>query len=298
MMSCNNQTSALQSRRHRPPANLRSIEEQLNHTDPEVIEECDDCCLCLEPMSSSSSTCSLQCGHFFHTQCCHRLKMSPLKQVCPLCRAEFSLTGKELAMKASRYYGDLRASKPNWNSLTIDQDTLMQEVIAMWLESAEQGEAASMFNLGLISRSGNGIPQDNVNAFKWFENAAILGHAGAQTNLGFMLNHGIGVAQPDFEEAAKWYLEASVKGYADAQFNLGCLYECGDGVEKSQEEAKRWYSIATLSGSKQAGAALERLNKSMIAPKIEKKSAIQTKKMKMPLSSSRSKSRYLIVNDF
>lgn len=38
------------------------------------------------------------------------------------------------------------------------------------------------------------------------------------------------------------------KGYANAQFNLGLLYESGLGVEKSNAEALRLYTLAAEQG--------------------------------------------------
>jgi len=36
---------------------------------------------------------------------------------------------------------------------------------------AEQGEAAAQFNLGLMYATGQGVPQDDAEAAKWFRRA-------------------------------------------------------------------------------------------------------------------------------
>jgi TPR repeat protein len=266
-------------------------------SDAEVI---DDCAICLEPMLGglhSSSNCSLPCNHHFHSHCCHRLKMSSLRPTCPLCRAEFSLNGKELFEKGTQLYNALNESEPDWNDLPADEEQMMQEIISMWLESADMGEAASMFNLGLISRLGRGVVQDNTAAFKWFENAAGLGHSDAQNNLGFMFSHGVGT-ELNYEQAAKWYHLASHKGNRDAQFGLALLYENGWGVAKSQINAHRWCSIASLSGCTAADVALERLNKKIAIRKAQKAKKDKQKLIKSQQSQSHSKSRYLIINSY
>ncbi len=37
---------------------------------------------------------------------------------------------------------------------------------------AEQGDAIALFNLGVMYDNGQGVPQDNVQAYKWFDLAA------------------------------------------------------------------------------------------------------------------------------
>ena len=51
-----------------------------------------------------------------------------------------------------------------------------------WLgEAARQGLADAQFNLGsLFERGGNGVPQDDVEAFVWLTRAAAQGHADAR----------------------------------------------------------------------------------------------------------------------
>ena len=41
---------------------------------------------------------------------------------------------------------------------------------AKWFQrAANQGWAFAMLNLGLLYAAGNGVPQDNIEAFKWLE---------------------------------------------------------------------------------------------------------------------------------
>ena len=50
-----------------------------------------------------------------------------------------------------------------------------------WLRlSAEQGNAAGQYNLGLMYSQGRGVPTDGIEAIKWFRKAAEQGHVGAQ----------------------------------------------------------------------------------------------------------------------
>ena len=45
---------------------------------------------------------------------------------------------------------------------------------------AEQGNADAQFNLGLMYKNGEGVPEDDKEAMKLFKLVAELGHSGAQ----------------------------------------------------------------------------------------------------------------------
>ena len=59
--------------------------------------------------------------------------------------------------------------------------------------------------------------------------AADQGYAPAQTDLGYVYEHGLGV-EHDFSEAARFYKLAAEQGQVEAQLDLGILYEAGRGV--------------------------------------------------------------------
>ena len=71
------------------------------------------------------------------------------------------------------------------------------------LEKAAQGHAAAQSKLGVMYTNGQGVPQDDGEAVKWFRAAAEQGHAGAQSNLGLMYREGRGV--PHYVQAHMWY---------------------------------------------------------------------------------------------
>ena len=54
---------------------------------------------------------------------------------------------------------------------------------------------------------------------------------------------GIGVPQ-DKVEAAKWFLKAAEQGNAEAQLNIGLMYDNGEGVQQDKMEAAKWYRKA------------------------------------------------------
>ena len=74
-------------------------------------------------------------------------------------------------------------------------------------ESAEQGDAAAQYNLGVRYDTvryytGAGVPRDDAEAVRWYRLAADQGHAGAQSHLGLKYEYGQGVPQDDVEAGA------------------------------------------------------------------------------------------------
>ncbi len=64
-----------------------------------------------------------------------------------------------------------------------------------------------------------GVAQDYAEAVRLYRLAAAQGLAGAQNNLGWMVQKGLGFAQ-DRAEAIRWYCLAAAQGDANAQSNL------------------------------------------------------------------------------
>jgi hypothetical protein len=114
-------------------------------------------------------------------------------------------------------------------------------------KESEPGEVAFHFDLGNRYAKGKGVPQDWVEAVKWFRQAAEKGYAAAQNSLGFCYDHGWGVGH-DQAEAVRWFRKAAEQGYALAQYNLGGCYHYGFGVEKSVSEAVNWCRRAAEKG--------------------------------------------------
>jgi TPR repeat protein len=69
--------------------------------------------------------------------------------------------------------------------------------------------------LGFMYVTGEGIPQDYVNALKWFHLAADQGQANAQCFLGLMYFEGRGVPR-DYVSGYMWLSLAAAGGIEDA----------------------------------------------------------------------------------
>ena len=102
------------------------------------------------------------------------------------------------------------------------------------------------------------------------------GLAWAQYFLGNMYDTGEGVPEND-AEAAKWFRKAADQGYADAQLNLGFSYANGEGVPENNIRAYVWWSMAKTQGSTTAAGNLDKLKPMMTPQQIADGQALATK---------------------
>jgi TPR repeat protein len=134
---------------------------------------------------------------------------------------------------------------------------------------AEQGYASAQFSLGLMYSNGQGVPQDDKEALKWWRKAAEQGHGKAQFNLGVAYANDKGVAQ-DYKEAFKWYRKAAEQGLADAQRDLGVAYGTGRGVAQDTVNAYAWCNVGSANGSDKASKNRDLIAKEMTPEQIAK----------------------------
>lgn len=90
-----------------------------------------------------------------------------------------------------------------------------QAAFSIFKELAEQGNAPSQFNLGVMYSEGQGVSQDYHQAFKWFQKAAEQDYVNAQILIGIMYSQGKGVRQ-NYVTAQMWMGKACDQGNQDA----------------------------------------------------------------------------------
>lgn len=136
-----------------------------------------------------------------------------------------------------------------------------------WRPLAEQGDALAQYNLGVLYRKGRGVPQDDVQARKWYAKAAAQGQAKAQFNLGTLYFNGEGGSK-DYQQALRWFRLAADQGEALAQTKIAIMYDDGQGVPHDRVQAYKWYSLAATSGDKPAPILRDLLAKQMTPAQI------------------------------
>jgi TPR repeat protein len=77
--------------------------------------------------------------------------------------------------------------------------------------AADEGDAPAQIYVGSLYLGGDGVPKDEVEAFRCFRKAADHGSAEAQNDIGIMFANGYAV-QKDETEALAWYMTAAASG--------------------------------------------------------------------------------------
>lgn len=170
-----------------------------------------------------------------------------------------------------------------------------QKTAAVWYgRAASAGDPVSMFKLGCMYESGNGVDVDPGRSSEMFRRSAEAGFPEAQFkmasftydgivdggkkasfdwysrcseripvakfNMATMLLSGDGVP-PDKEGAFKLYGELADSGDADSMFQIGRMYIEGDGVHQDPEEGFRRIGEAARMGSAEAKQLVENLRR-------------------------------------
>jgi len=143
-------------------------------------------------------------------------------------------------------------------------------------EAADQGDAIAQYNLGIMYQNGEGVPEDDTEAVKWYRLVADKGYVIAQNNLGVMYQKGEGVLKNP-AEAVKWYRLAADQGYVIAQNNLGVMYYRGQGVPVNYVTAYAWWNIASASGNESASGNRAIVEEQMTSAQIAEAQKLSTK---------------------
>lgn len=86
---------------------------------------------------------------------------------------------------------------------------------------------------------------DYTEALKGYRVLAAEGDARALNTIGYMYNHGQGVAK-DSVEALKWYRPAAAQGNAGALYIIGTMYLDGVGTSQDSVQAYKFLSLSLV----------------------------------------------------
>lgn len=117
----------------------------------------------------------------------------------------------------------------------------VQDVFPSLRLRASDGDAKAQFLLGLLHDNGRGVPQDFVEAAKWYRKAAYQCHAEAQFNLGTMHINGEGVAK-DYVLAHLWFSLSAAQEFRTAakHRDITASLMTPDQLEQAQRLAQKW----------------------------------------------------------
>jgi uncharacterized protein len=125
-------------------------------------------------------------------------------------------------------------------------------------DAAKRGHAPSIYVLGTIYQTGDGVAKDPVRARVNYEEAATRKHAPAYNSLGLLYLKGQGVVA-DANKAKAYFEQAVAANDAWGCNNLAVMYEQGWGTPRDIAQARNYYQQAVGLGLDVAAKNLERL---------------------------------------
>ncbi len=125
-----------------------------------------------------------------------------------------------------------------------------------FLSFALDQEPWAQYNLGLMYEEGWGVEKDDVQAFEWFERAALTGFAPAMAAVGMMYADGRGDQDVDYGRAYVWFKLAlkQNQGYLNVS-------QTKHNMEASRNKMSRrdWLRAENRAAKWQVGQQVERL---------------------------------------
>lgn len=105
--------------------------------------------------------------------------------------------------------------------------------------------AKAQYKMGVFYEEGRGgLERDIVKALEWYKKAALQKNPEGLLRIGLALKNGEGNEPVDYDKMISYFTEAAQLGLAEAQYQLGYCYENGIGVPLSIIQAKHWYGKA------------------------------------------------------
>jgi hypothetical protein len=118
--------------------------------------------------------------------------------------------------------------------------SVASETVEKIKNSAEQGDSEAQLALGVFYEVGEVVPQDDVEAVKWFRASAKQENANGCFKLAQMCANGRGGLPKDEAKALELFKKSAELGSAFGQALLGILYLDGNGVPKDATKAIYW----------------------------------------------------------
>ena len=137
---------------------------------------------------------------------------------------------------------------------------------------AEGGDAQAQYRLGVMYEQGLGTDSDHKIAARWYTEAAEQQSPKGLAALSTLHLKGAGVIQ-NFKESVRLSQQAASLGYAPAQYNLGVAYANGVGTFRDPVRAHMWFNIASANGYPNAMESRERLASGMAEAEVTRAQA-------------------------
>lgn len=155
------------------------------------------------------------------------------------------------------------AADPLGDALKAYDSGDYKKAVTLLRPLADRGDSIAQLKLGMLYYYGYGVPEDEPRAMSWLKMSAAQGNLDAMYNMGNILTFAADTAKlsPDADvDAVKWYFEAARAGHRDAQYALGLMFLAGKGVVQSQEEGVAWIRRAAALGHREAESFVKGLD--------------------------------------
>ncbi|GAB6842878.1 hypothetical protein HNR00_004905 [Methylorubrum rhodinum] len=142
----------------------------------------------------------------------------------------------------------------------------------IWEGLAAKGNTTALINLSNMFTQGNGVSADEKKAFSYTQQAAKLGDARAQHDVGLAYEKG-SLVDRDIDKAAEWLRKSAEQDYADGQFAYGVLLATGRGKglnsvsEADRAEAIAWLRKAQAHGQTEAAGYIKVIEEQKAKPR-------------------------------
>ncbi|MBC8286952.1 MAG: sel1 repeat family protein [Nitrospinae bacterium] len=171
---------------------------------------------------------------------------------------EFGLVVSQDNQEALKWY-QLIAEKEYHQAGTDVLKSAIQkdpEEVEKIILDANKGIAKAQYTLGMMYANGQGVPQDQKEARKFYRLAAKQGYQ-AKINI-------YNLAKKNVPQALKVLIDDAEKGIVDAQSTLGMMYANGQGVPQDHKEAFKWYRLVAEQGTALEETTEDKLKKKNI----------------------------------
>ena len=127
-------------------------------------------------------------------------------------------------------------------------------------KAAGEGDAESMYHLGIMAEKGLGGAPDHAAARRWYLRAAKKGFSEAYAPASDFCFHGMG-GPVDYAAALSWALRGPLVRDAALMYRAGYMYEKGLGCSQNLIHARSWYKMAADLGNSNAARRLTVLSR-------------------------------------
>lgn len=161
----------------------------------------------------------------------------------------------------------------------LNNDEPTPEAITCLKEAADAGYTPAQYYYGSLMAEGKGMDKNIDEAIKIFKSAAEKGYKSAINDyVIYTDNQG---KQPITEEHFNMLKKAADEGYPLAQNNIGDFYIRGKGVKRNDDEAYKWFYVASKQGLPIAVRTIQQLGANM---NIEKRDKLEAEAKNLPMS--------------